>query len=262
MSKNTLFSYYVSTGEQTKMYTLRVQYQESMPEWGMVDRDYYCKNLSTDAATAKAKAAQYVSQLTNENAILVNQSTLLSLQDIRRRASAEVEAERVASEKRFQEEQHRRLNARLDDAIQALKRGVWPFGMHRGESIKETNKPYIVIMLAIKDGDCILNNVQTYLKDAFPQLASLPTPNSDYIGQIKVKQEFNATVIADYDYEGFYGRVYVQKFVNEGGELLVYMGGAPKKVEVGDRVKFSATPKAHEEYKGEHQTKIIRIKLL
>ena len=233
-----------------------------MPEWGMVDRDYYCVNLSTDAETAKTKAALYVSQLTSENAVLVEQSTLLSLQEITRRASAEVEAERVASQLRFEEAQQQRLNARLDSAIEALKRGVWPFGMHRGDKIAETNKGYCSIILGMNEPDCVMKNVQRYLGKTFPQLLNLPTPNSDYIGEIKVKREFNTTVIANYNFDGYYGTTYVQKFVTESGELLVYMGSAPKKVDIGDKVKMIATPKAHEEYKGEYQTKIIRIKIL
>lgn len=83
--------YYISSGAKTKMYTLRVKYDENVYVKnemgtacvGVKTRDYHVRNLSTDAAKAEAKAFEHTGQ---------HLKVSFSLDEINRRTAEEMAA--------------------------------------------------------------------------------------------------------------------------------------------------------------------------
>jgi len=256
-TSNTI--YYISTGEQTKMYTLRVRYPEKVftPEGSFtITRDYYVRNLSIDKEKAEVKAKDIVSRLDGKFV----DSTLESLEEIRRRTSEEVEAARLASEKEAQERFEERERQRREDAFDKISRKVWPFGQCHTEAFENAPDSYILYFLSLdSEDDVILQSLQEALKNVFPHLIKLPEPNGEYYGEVKKREDFNVTPIARFSFDGFYGTVYIEKFVKDTGELIVYKGSAPTGLDLGLPATFKATIKSHEEYKDENQTFVQRI---
>ena len=92
--------HYVSTGEQTKMFTLRHQFEEkvsflgegSIAQTAIVMRDWHIQNLSNDSEQAVKRAAELGYKV---------QEPKFTLEEITRRDCETVQAAREAAEERF-----------------------------------------------------------------------------------------------------------------------------------------------------------------
>ena len=249
--------YYIGTGEETKMYTLRVRWDEKAYVEGVaynVTRDHYVRNLSIDQDKALVNAKFYL----GEESHLLILTKLVSLNEIRRREKEEVARKR----KELEEEYEKDFLAKQQILIDCIEAGMWPFGKFKGEKFGAANNSYIVYWIKLAELDSIALLLQNVLKETFPHLANLPKPNGEYFGEIKKRQLITATLIEEFGYESYYGIVYIAKFVKDSGELLCYMGStrcAYKHIDIGEVLKFKATVKSHEIYKDENQTKIQRL---
>lgn len=266
MEKKT---YYVSSGELNRMHTLRVRFPETMyasdGEGGStayeVIRDWHIVNLSTDWDTAVEKAKAHAEAAEGR----YSEGEKFELGVIRNRTPEEIEADRLAAEAvvaKVREEAEERERAWRADKLDFIVAGKWPYGRYAGEKFDKADEGYIVywLELEIEGDDVIAESLKNALAAHFPHLANIPKPNESYFGEIKKRYTVTVTPIASFSFEGYYGRCYVEKYVSEGGELLVYKGGAPKGFPLGKPVKIVATVKDHDEYKGEKFTAIIRIK--
>ena len=258
-------TYYISTGEKTAMYTLRVQYM-GIDGWGhpAIMDDYIC-NLSTDADKALSKATAYVEQNAEGQGV---KFTGFSLDEIKRRAAGVAKAEQEAADAaRWEEEENRRV-AREAAGLQLVTQGKFPFGKYREELFEVAPKSYVKYIaenFVAEEGDKVVEMLLVELKRLYPEaFVEMPKPNGKHVDAWaeKEKVEFKATVIAAFGYEGYYGWVDVTKFVKDSGELIVHSGTRNFDIEEGDIVVMKGTVKAFDEYDDENQTLIIRPKLL
>lgn len=288
----TTYHYYISSGSKNRMYTLRVSYQEichvangdSYP----VIRDYYCCNLSTDFDKAYAKAKERFNHdkdwLKNQNLdieyVLVDQKDVPTLDDIYRRNQEEMEIARKLAEetaKKAEQEREEREQAYCANLTENIVCGLWPFGAFSGQPFEAADDSYIHYFIDLKldkdeDGfygkrHAVMVSLKNKLKSLFPHLVNLPKANDKFYGEIKKRENFNLTLVAEFSFESYAfsycGQIiFVQKFVKDTGELIVYKGSAPIDCRLGKSVKVKATIKGHEDYKGENQTLINRPKKL
>ena len=251
-------THYISTGELTRMYTLRVRYMDTASIEGEsynFERDEYIRNLSIDSQRAKAAAEEHLSNMYGENNYTLSLEELPSLEEIRR---GENDARRIAREAREAELDIIR-NQELEIKLDKIAGGVWPFGIYRDEPFENARNSYILYWINLDETDTVTDLLAQVLRKKFPQLSNMPEPNGAYYGEEKSREEFTATCIARFSFEGYYGWVDVIKFVKDSGELLMYMGSGNVECDLADTVTFTATVKSHEEYDGEAQTKIQRI---
>lgn len=83
--------------------------------------------------------------------------------------------------------------------------------------------------------------------------------NSGHFYNDGEKIELTVQQVASISFEGMYGRTYIITYKDSQGRIFKYMGGTPVNIEAQARIK--ATVK-HSEYKGVHETKLQRIKIL
>tara|TARA_B100000700_G_C14821706_1_gene750271 strand:- start:43 stop:810 length:768 start_codon:yes stop_codon:yes gene_type:complete len=249
--------YYIGTGDQTKMYTLRTQYQDFIStHTGRVPiiRDYYLQNLSTDAEKAVSRAKELGFEVKKPK---------FSLQEIRRREErlSQIEREKLIAEERAARQ------AFIDKMMAPIENGRFPFGKYRDERFEdvfEKDRGYMKYWVNndIRKDDVVAYNLQRVLSNLYGEQLKPVTGNGEYFGEVKKRYRgINAKVVNKFSFETFYGYTRVVKFVLESGEMAVYMGSSFIDVAEGDEVTIDFTVKAHEEYEGEIQTKILRVKV-
>jgi hypothetical protein len=87
--------------------------------------------------------------------------------------------------------------------------------------------------------------------------------NAAHVGSIGKRMDFGWLTVASLTgYNTEYGYITVQTFRDEAGRLIVYKGKAPMDLSPDERVRVSATVKAHSEYRGVKQTIISRPKVV
>lgn len=256
--------FYISTGALTRMHTLKLFFTEQRVVGSggyLAERDYYIQNLSTDADKAMTKAKKFA----DANSIrLINDGDLLELEEIRRRSSEAVALAEAEKEEAYQATQRARQDALMD----IIDQGIFPFGKYRDErfdSVYEYDKGYLVYLINsdLENLDVVSMSLKNALFSLFPKLKLPKYDAVKYFGEVKTRyKNIKAKVISDFGFDGYYGYTYVTKFLLETGEILLYMGGTPQEIEVSEDVMMDFTVKSHDEYEGEKQTKILRIKLL
>lgn len=261
--------YYISSGYQTKMYTLRHQFEEEVwfkgeggkSESSIVMRDYYIRNLSTDAEKA-VEVAQSLGFKVNK--------PKFTLDEIKQRSKAEIA---LAKQAAYEREQAFLTTQKMkrDHEIKMISEGKFPFGRNEGIEISSIadEKGNGWIEYWIKQGrnsDGAVQALGAYLEANYTDVAELTLMNKDgnglYYGEVKTKMtEVSARHVDSTGFESRWGYTHVEKFITETGELLVYMGSATLNSDKGDHVKLNFTVKEHSKYEGVPQTKIIRVKL-
>lgn len=239
--------FYISSGAGNKMYTLRLHTEDGL--------DYYCCNLSTDREKAHAKAKEMA-----DGKLL---GSPLQLGDLNEYDTGVAERERQEREEReaaTKAAEEERINRQLD----LVGQGRMPFGKHVDCELQHVPYDYVRFWVFEKEKDDGV--VCEAIREAFirlrPEVVALPTPNGEYVGEIKQRLEFDATCVASFGFHGFYGYTYIEKFVSSEGHSLTYMGSSYLGVNPGDKVRLKGTVKKHEEYKGEPSTHLSRVKIL
>lgn len=255
---------YLSTGALTKMHTLRVYFEElrsGIDGQYRAERDWYLRNISTDADKALEKANKFSEA---NNIRLINDGDLLELAEIRRRSSEQKALDEAEKEEAFQATQRARETALME----IIDQGIFPYGKHNGETFEgvyKYDKGYLVWMVNNKDEelDAVSNSLKNALLASYPNLKVPEYESVEYFGEPKTRYKgIKAKVVGSYGFDGFYGWVHIEKLLTENGEVLVYMGASGFEWDVSDDVIIDFTVKSHEEYEGEIQTKILRIKLI
>jgi hypothetical protein len=262
--------YYISSGEQTKMYTLRHQFEETVwfkGEGGeatsaVVMRDYYLRNLSTDSKKAVEVAKSLGFNVAEPK---------FTLDEIRRRTELEMEATRQAALER-EEAFLITQKMKLDHEIQLVSEGKFPFGGKKGVDISviysEKGNGWVEYwMKQGRQSEGTIQALGAYLEANYKDIAKLTFMNKDgngkYFGEPKEKmKDVEALHVESYGFDSRFGYTHVEKFITQTGELLVYMGSSVVDSNKGDNVKMNFTVKEHAEYDGVNQTKIIRLKFI
>lgn len=256
--------YYIATGEQSKMFTLRHQEDRKLFNADgvgfLATVDVYITNLSTNSDQAVKRAA--------ELGFTVGSPTF-TLEEIQRKTAAESATRQALIEARITEEKAA-ARARELETIQTIMGGVMPFGKHTRdtfETICEYDPSYALYWMECDPTD---NNVTTaiqtmiHLTDpSIRRLIEMRGGNDEWL-VATVKERIKgaaATVTAYFGFDGAYGWVDVVHYVLDNGVLLVYMGSSGLALDVGQKVTIDFTVKGFDDYQGVKQTKIIRVKL-
>ena len=256
-------SYYISTGELTRMYTLRHTWDDigytkddrGNTESYVIPRDWHVQNLSTDVCKAMSKAKALTGR---------NLKVDFSLEDITRRNAEQMELARAKAEEaaaKREKEVDEEEAVRQGGYRGSVEDGRMPFGKYAGEKIADVPGSYLLYMLkqVAEPRDVGLKALQNYIRKTFPELANLPEPNQNYFGSIGLRVVATATIVESFGFAGAYGPVNVVKLVAKTGECLVYRGSASIGP-VGETLKIRFGIKDHDEYKGQATTYIQRVK--
>jgi hypothetical protein len=268
MSAQLYSQHYIGTGEQTKMFTLRHQYEEKVffnvgdgkAQSAIVMRDYYVQNLSTDSEKAVERAKELGFEV---------KTPKFTLQEIVKRDGELAEEARLAAEEKFAATQ----KAKLDYELKLVKEHRFPFGFNEGVSFEYmvTKKGhgwagYWMKSGRASDATATIKLMGLVLEGLYPEVARVTflndKGNGKFFGEVGVRQQkVKVTNVASYGYDGYYSYVHIEKFLTETGELLTYMGSAYLEISKGDELVISFGIKEHEVYEGEHQTIIQRVKI-
>lgn len=86
--------------------------------------------------------------------------------------------------------------------------------------------------------------------------------NSDYVGEIKKRMEFGKVKVeSSQKFENNWGVTNMIKFRDENNNVLIWWASGSQGLEVGEEFEIVGTVKEHEEYNGNKQTKILRVKI-
>lgn len=270
---------YISTGLNDNYYTLREVCQEKrwtrgeggVPVPYLCQGDRHLKNLSTNLGAAKAKAEAYAAanniklKVLDEN-ISDTRPIDYDTPESKRKAQEDLAWAIIVAEA-HEENFNRVRNLKWLEQIEA---GKWPFGKYKGLPIDGTDEGYVRYWLEnypahFDNFASIKATLQSILLAKFPSAATvLPEANGYFLGEAKQRLEIAGTVVAKFQFEGYYGSVNIIKIVASTGELVVYKGTSNLAddsgcvAKVGESIRIKATIKNYEDYKGEFQTIVTR----
>lgn len=236
---------------------------QAAKEWQLTEHQ------DIDEAITKAQ------DFTNNNAIelkTTRESLNQEMRTIQRATAEETEQrrQRIAEQQELHEQFQR---DRIEKHTQMIADGIYPFGFgnYVGQKFNEAPITYI---------NWLVNNRNTFEEGSLIQLLSeavsiqckdliLPTPNQTaVIGQPKQHLLFDATVIKStsfprQSYDGWSTDwVYVTTLYDHNTEACLIIFSTAFSADVGERLQFKATIKAHSEYNNQAQTVICRVTIL
>lgn len=85
---------------------------------------------------------------------------------------------------------------------------------------------------------------------------------SNYVGEVKKREEFTLTLVSLTEIEGYYGVTLLHNFMDPDGNRVKWFASTRLGLEEGETVEVKATVKSHEEYKGRKETLVNRVKLV
>lgn len=288
---------FIGIGEHSHFFTLRETYlhtwHDSYGEHSEV-RSHHHFNLSQDATEALAKAQECAERMGLE--LRSNAQTLQQEMADIQRATAEELARRAEREAKWAQERADNEKARDAFRFELLAAGIWPlprggisnFDVEQGfkiEDYKDQAGATVIRraldgdrlwdMKLIRDQDVGLLTWWARKEDFETEIAQalrkwilencadllLPEPHpTKTVGEPGKRQDFEATVIRRASFDGEWGRTYIVTMVTPDGVCLVSKSGSFD-ADPGDKLKFKATVKKHDEYRGQAQTVVQRIKV-
>lgn len=258
---------YISTGETTKMFTLRLftKYHKH------TTNEYLC-NLSIDHAKAVAKAQQ----ISKEMMIPLRESVAAELNEITRMNAAEREARlarRVAENEELQKQIALEIVQRKA-AVEASSKFLT--GKHEGYEMEEvfaSDPEYIEWICGqddVQDPTHLWQFTNIKVKSLFgARVAELKKlrDGADYVGAvgdkllIQVRCVKRIALEQSYGFNSSWADMYLMVDSNQNVFMTVYSGTAWE-MKVGDTYQVKGTVKDHVEYKGTKQTVLTRCKLV
>ena len=106
----------------------------------------------------------------------------------------------------------------------------------------------------------ITSLIPTYYKSTKEKVEKQEKKVGEFIGIPNEKIEIKVILTKMFSYDTQYGTMYIYKFTDENGNILVWKTN-PKGFEETKEYKIIGTIKEHEEYKGEKQTQLTRCKV-
>jgi len=224
-------------------------------------RSFHHFNLSQNADEAFEKATTFA----NANGIRLTttlESLDTELDEIKRLTAAE-QAAKIAKQEAQCAAWAEELTKVQAEKYALLDSGVYPFGQYYNKPLREAPISYINWLVSSIDTfepQTLIHDVAVAVKAVCTDLI-LPTPNNEYVGEEKQRLTFDAVVVRRAGYEGAFGYVSIVTFVTDAGVCLVSKSTSFS-ASVGDKLKFKATIKGHDAYKGQSQTLIQRIAVI
>lgn len=263
---------YISYGEQTKMYTLRVlEYKED--EKGHVHTlESYIKNLSVDPEKAKEKAIQYASLHNIE--MVLTECTNKTLDEITRRKSEEIaqeRKERIENAQRLKEEESQNLVILFEENFQG---STFTFGKYEGcefSEIRKSDPKYIKYILGNSKHtlpmeypktivDACINGLYNYIQEhGYP---ADPEENSEYIGVKGDRITIDVVVRNKFSFDTAWCIKTMYKFQDKDDNVFVtFYSGSAWKLDIGDTATIKGTVDKHQVHEDIKQTHLKRVKV-
>ncbi|HAS8541314.1 TPA: hypothetical protein I7730_16140 [Vibrio vulnificus] len=279
--------YFISQGENSVMYTLRIHTQGHRYIGGekvVENRSYHIKNLSEDLTKAKAKAVEYIESEGEDLALKVNEENLRNKRQANRRTPEQIAADKAeAAQKQKEREEKRQQEA--DERVSEAMEG---FGLNSPLSFGKykDNENYPLERLIRTERDYL----EFILKNNQPENgASLPFPNpqngfqaqvnwiyenvtfgeekeSNFVGVKGEQIQFTGTVTkidSDYKQVNDYHSVCMTQYTlvdDEGNKVIVSYSGSKWEMEDDTRYTFTATVKSHYEKHNKKTTYLAKAK--
>jgi len=116
--------------------------------------------------------------------------------------------------------------------------------------------------ITTKQSGIVASAIIAYKKEIERKAEEANTKPFEWVGTIKKRQEFdNLTLVFSTSFDSMYGPVYLYKFQDQDGNVLVWKTGSFFDWYDGETVvSGKATVKAHDEYRGTKQTVVTRAK--
>lgn len=246
------FEVYISTGKLNAFYTLWTQ--RTGGEF-YVDPHYIC-NLATDEDRAEEKARDYAERMADRLAPMRVVFLGFEHEGLSRRRG--------------------KLSVRDTANLEKIEAGIFPFGKHRDTPIADAPDGYILffadktkdegldVSMSALAAACLGVALERGLiakRDAARAERAALDALSAHVGNLGDRLEFAGEVVAVFyrDYQDGTG-FWVSK-VRQGQDLISYIGGKPLG-ERGEVVRFRATVKKHDDYKGVLSTQVSRPHML
>lgn len=265
----------IGIGEKSHFYTLRMTHIVYVPGEGPYGNaivngvyqgkayvsDHHLYNLAQNAQEAYAKAVADAAEMGLELRASVA-GMQEQLEAIKRATADELEIrERAEIERREKYKAVCELNAARD--LEVIEAGFFPGGKYQGMAFDdpEVDVGYInwfMVKVEEFEAGSLNRRIAEILVEFYPHL-KLPVPDPvAVVGKIGQRMEFNVRVIRVYTFDGEYGRVCFATLVTNEGVCLMAKGGwFPK---AGEQLKIKATVKKHDEFRGQAQTVVNRVK--
>lgn len=266
---------YIGIGETHAYYTLRETYLHQQWVGGRDGymhsevRSFHHFNLSTDLDEALAKAEAAAEQMALPlNADRDNLAT--QMRDIERATAEELErrrAARAAQEAEWAAERE----ARKAERLAKITAGTVSFGKYDGSPIEELPAGYLSWLVEklpeFEDGS-LLRALAEVVRDRYAHLLPRRADPNKLIGEEGERLELNVEVTRVYAFERPHRvahwtteRVYIVTMVTNDGACVVSKSTSFSARE-GDKLRIKATVKGHDNYKGQAQTVVQRVKLV
>lgn len=247
--------YYIGSGRDNKMYTLRHVFYEDVYRkdalgrafsCGKAQRDHYIRNLSTNYDDALQKAQVYINSLINPAKL---QTQEFKLEDIVRREKEELD--RLREEQRRKEaEEKAHLRRRTEEIQSKGKKAIMPFGKHMGKEIHEIPTDYKMWFINTIDETSepeavALANIMKGSDDVLCALEQNETVKDIILEE--VRQEIVGKLLSMQSFESYYGTQLKMLVLREDG--YKFFGTVPRALydaEINDTVKFNALPTVKE----------------
>lgn len=252
-------TYFISSGRKNAMYTLRVSRSGGA---GMYASDNYICNLSTDPDKAEEKAREYFDRW------------------VSRHGETEYFKPVFAGYADFGLfERKGKLSVRDTEMLELVESGVMPFGKNinkrfedlsmntvlwwadqsKEENITEKGEVFQAVCAACMG--VALDKEYIAKREELRQERIDRDNLSEYVGELKQRLEFDGVIeaVADCGMQQVSYNGWIEKYMTKfrvGNDIVVYFG--KRMGEPGEAIKFKATVKAHQEYKGVKQTVVNR----
>lgn len=263
----------IGIGEHNHYFTLRETYLHYSDQCGVLNGQFYGNvevrsghrfNLSQNAHEAFRKAQEAAMEMGLE-LITKNVESLQEQLDEIKRASADELATRarIAAEREAKWAADRAM-WQLQD-IEVINAGFYPFGKFCGMAFEDINAGYLS-WCASKVNDFEAGTLMRLIAEKIAadyQEYLFPIADMDAaIGEAGKRMVFtDCTVTRVASYESQYGRVYIVTMVSPD-KVCIVSKSASFCEDVGKRISFKATVKAHDRYNGQMQTVVQRIALI
>lgn len=263
---------YLYVGIRDHFFTLRLAY-EKIVHFGPGDsrvlwQHEHIQNLSQCAEEALVKAKAFAGRsgyaLGSSEQRIHDAGDLL---EIKRRS-----AEQVAAAKRAEQAEREDAAAKREqearDRIAGMVRearstGRFPevMGKVSGAHIC-AEVGYVDWMLRNRNGferGSLHRSIANLLASRYSHMLLPQAAPNGHIGTVNKRGAFSVVVTRRFSFEGFYGTTHIVTMVTDCGHCLVSKGSFY--ADAGERLSITAFVKAHDEYKGQDQTVINRVKV-
>ena len=257
---------FIGVGQDNHFFTLRETYEYSDHSnagelLNYEIRSFHHFNLSQNADEAFAKAGRYATEFglvlsTASASELVNEMQAIQ------RADAEELVRREIYRLQVQTEHEAERKQNFDRMVEVVKAGFFPCTKHIGSSFIATDRGYVRWLMGKTDEfetGSIMRIIADELNENFSQLAA-PDFNDQFVGDIGQRLTLEVEVMRSYTFFGNFGPVHFVTMRDANGVCVLSKGSFI--AEAGEVLKVKATVKKFDNYKGQNQTVVNRVKVI